>query len=283
VVASIVKTNNVIIMQRIVVTIAALLLTIITAHGQQAAGFFEKGYVHLKNGAVLKGRYIYSSDLQKIRVVTGKNTWVFDVSEVELVSRNRPARQFADDTDFQLNTIEPPKLFSLTEIGVLAGNPDNSQGAPLVLGSSLNYTFRPSLSVGAGVGIEFLKETYLPTTVNMMYKLRDTRFTPYAILQAGYQVPLEGSRTVYYNVVPDHVSSRLIWPGPWPISQAPLTAKGGLLMNPAIGFISHSRTGYGFSMSVGYRFHRLRYSGENDYNLDIDFNRLSVKLGLIIN
>jgi hypothetical protein len=269
-------------MKKIFLAVFAILL-MVTAKSQTATGFYETGYVHLKNGTVLKGRYIYSSDLEKLRVVSGKNTWIYDSSEVEMITKNRPSRRFADDYEFPENTISPPKFFNLTEMGILAGNPDNSQSAPLVLGSSLNYTFRNNLSAGAGVGIEFLKETYLPVTANLMYKLRETRFTPYAILQAGYQVPIEGSRTVYYNVVPDYVSSSMIWPGPWPVSQTPMTAKGGLLFNPAVGFISHSRSGYGFSMSVGYRFHRLRYSAENDYNLDIDFNRLSVKIGLIIN
>jgi hypothetical protein len=252
-------------------------------NGQSVDTFYEKGYVHLKNGTVLKGRYIYSNDMEKLRVVTGKNTWIFEASEVQMISRARPPRQYAETGEFLESFIKPPRIFSLSEIGILAGNPDNSQSAPLTMGSSLNYTFWKNLSAGAGVGVEFLKETYLPASVNLMYRLRDTRFSPYAILQAGYQIPIEDSRTLYYNVVPDYISSRVIWPGPWPISQTPMTAKGGFLLNPAIGFINYSRSGYGFSMSVGYRFHRLRYSGDYDYNLDVDFNRLSLKLGLIIN
>jgi len=269
-------------MNKVFLSVVVVFLAM-TAVSQTATGFYENGFIHLKNGSILKGRYIYSSDLEKLRVVSGKNTWVFEASEVELITKNRPARRYSDEKESEEYEVSPPKFFNLTEVGILAGNPDNSQSAPLVLGSSLNYTFWKNMSAGAGVGIEFLKETYMPVTANLLYKFRDTRFTPYAMLQAGYQVPVEGSRTVYYNVVPAHVSSRVIWPGPWPVQQEPMTAKGGLLFNPAVGFFSHSRTGYGFSMSVGYRFHRLRYSGENDYNLDIDFNRLSVKLGIIIN
>lgn len=252
-------------------------------YGQSHDVFYEKGYVHLKNGTVLKGRYIYSNDMEKIRIISGKNSWVYDAAEVQMVSSSRPVRQYADEVGFPGNSITPPKFFVLSEAGILAGNPDNSQTAPLTLGSSVNYTFYNRLSAGVGAGVEFLKETYLPASLNLMYRFRDTKFSPYAILQAGYQVPLEDSRTLYYNVVPDYVSSRIIWPGPWPVSQTPLQAKGGVLLNPAIGFINYSRSGYGFSMSVGYRFHRLRYSGDNDYNLDVDFNRLSIKLGLIIN
>jgi len=248
-----------------------------------SAPYYEKGYVQLKDGTVLKGKYVYSNTLEKIRVNSGKNTFVFDASEVERITSSRPERRYAAESDFTDFSIEPPKWFSLTEVGVLAGNPDNSQNAPLVLGSSLNYTFWNNLSAGAGLGLEFLKETYMPVTANLLYRLRPASFTPFVMLQAGYQVPVEDSRTVYYRVVPDYVSSSLIWPGPWPVGNTLMKAKGGILLNPSVGFFSYSRSGYGFSLSAGYRFHRLRYSAENDYNLDIDFNRLSVKLGIIIN
>ena len=267
-------------MNKIIFAVVALLMAI-TVKSQTVTGFYETGYIHLKNGSVIKGRYIYSADLEKLRVQSGKNTWIFDATEVELISRNRPSRNYNEDEEFKEHTITPPKFFILSEAGILSGNPDNSQPAPLVLGTQLNYTFWKNLSAGAGAGLEFLKETYLPVTANLLCKFRNTSFTPYAVMQAGYQIPLEDSRTLYYDIVPDYVSSRVIWP--WPVTQTPMKAKGGLLFNPAVGFMKHSRSGYGFSLAVGYRFHRLRYSGEGDYNLDVDFNRLSVKLGFIIN
>lgn len=264
-----------------------LVVVVIHARGQNqqtySAPFYEKGFVRLKDGSVLKGKYVYSNTLEKIRVNSGRNTFVFDASEVEQITRSRPDRRYAAESDFSDFSIEPPKWFSLTEVGILAGNPDNSQNAPLVLGSSLNYTFWNNLSAGAGLGVEFLKETYMPVTANLLYRFQPASFTPFVMLQAGYQVPLEDSRTVYYQVVPDYVSSRAIWPGPWPVSNTPMKARGGMLLNPSVGFFTFSRSGYGFSLSAGYRFHRLRYGAENDYNLDIDFNRLSVKLGIIIN
>ncbi|MFZ5431120.1 MAG: hypothetical protein ACOZDD_12870 [Bacteroidota bacterium] len=269
-------------MYKLLTFVFALLFAMVS-HGQAPYGVYERGYIHLKDGVVIKGRYLYSNDLEKLRVVSGRNTWIFNTSEVELVTSQRPARQYAPDPEFNEGFIQPSRWFSLSEIGVLAGNPDNSQSAPLSVGTSLNYTFWNNLSAGAGVGVEFLKETYLPLSANLLYRLRDTRFSPYAVLQAGYQVPAENSRTLYYNIVPESVYSSVIWPGPMPINQSALKAKGGFLLNPAVGFISQSRTGYGFTFAVGYRFHRLRYSGDNEYNLDVDFNRLSVKFGLIIN
>ena len=31
----------------------------------------EKGYIHMKDDSVVKGKYIYSSDLEKIRIMQG--------------------------------------------------------------------------------------------------------------------------------------------------------------------------------------------------------------------
>ncbi|MFW9613557.1 MAG: hypothetical protein ACMV17_06825, partial [Macellibacteroides fermentans] len=43
----------------------------------------EKGYIHMKDGSVVKGKYIYSSDLEKIRIMQGKESKIIDASEVE--------------------------------------------------------------------------------------------------------------------------------------------------------------------------------------------------------
>ena len=44
-----------------------------------------------------------------------------------------------------------------------------------------------------------------------------------------------------------------------------------------------NHSGFGMSLAFGYRFHRLRYTAENDYRIDVDYNRLSLKLGFIFN
>ncbi len=289
-----------------IILLAFILLPVMGASGQNDLGVapvrYERGYVYLKNGSVLKGKYLFSSSLEKVRVISGNNSWIFDAGEVEKITTNRPPRTFNEDGEFNpaapvhpvapsnevipvtpLSTLAQPKWFNLTELGVLAGNNDNSQPAPLVFGTSFNRRLTKNLSAGAGVGAEFLKETYLPVTANVIYKLRDSWFTPFAMLQAGYQVPIEDSRTVYYKVVPDYISSSIYWPGPYPNTQSEMKAKGGFLVNPSFGLMKQSRQGTGWSLSFGYRFHRLKYTASDDYRLDVDFNRLSVKLGIIIN
>ncbi len=235
----------------------------------------EKGVVYLKNGSILKGRYHYFDDSGKIKIESAGNTWVFNASEVDTITSRRIARK--NEIKQQLAN---RKFYFRTELGVLAGNSENSQSAPLSFSSSLNYYFLPELAAGAGIGVEFFKETYLPVFANLEYKFRNEASTPYLFLKAGYQVPLEESREVYYDVWPAWSSS--IWPGTAHDYES-LDPKGGILLNPGIGYVTMFSPVFGLSFSFGYQFHRLHYTGNKDYALDIDYNRLTVKLGILFN
>ncbi len=243
---------------------------------------FENGYIYLKDGRVLKGKYLYSPQFDKIRIVHDGTSVVMDASEVEKISRKAPQNlRFSENDATEVYIPTGKNYLILGEFGVLLGNPDNRQKAPLNFHLSGDYKLGANFLAGAGVGVEFLKETYLPVTVNALYKFGDKRLTPYAILQAGYMIPIEGSRTVVRNVIPMDVN--YIWPGPVSYD-LDVDAKGGMLLNPSVGIFWQSGSGIGMSFSVGYRFHRLRYSNkEKDYNMDVDYNRLSVKLGIVIN
>jgi len=245
--------------------------------------YYQRGYVYMKNGSVLKGRYQYSSDMEKLRVISGKNTWIFEAAEIDHISRLKPYQLPVRDSAslFPVTVMSPSKWFNLTELGVLKGNSDNSQPAPLVFSSSFNRQIYRNLSAGAGIGVEFLKETYLPVSVNLLYKLDKNRFTPFGMIQAGYQIPIENSRSLYREIMPtnyDYYSSIYYYN-----QTLEVKARGGFLVNPSVGFMRQTGRGPGISMAVGYRFHRLGYTGEEDYRLDIDYYRFSVKLGIILN
>jgi hypothetical protein len=42
-------------------------------------------------------------------------------------------------------------------------------------------------------------------------------------------------------------------------------------------------SGFGMSFALGYQYHRLNYKTDEDNQLDIDYNRLTIKLGIIFN
>ena len=233
----------------------------------------KKGYIYLKSGTILHGKYKYSDNLEKVKVESAGKVWIFDASEVDSVKSNNSykSQNFEKDNSFKSS------ISVRTEIGVLIGNSENSQSAPFSFSSSVNYSIDPKFSVGGGIGVEFLKETYLPVFVNLEYKFNDSYSTPYLFLKTGYQIPLEESREIYNNGYQPWSS---FWPGPT-IAQEPMDTKGGFLINPGVGYQRMFSSGFGMSFAFGYQFHRLHYSGENDYGLDIDYNRLTIKLGII--
>ncbi len=233
----------------------------------------ERGSVYLKNGTILKGKYHFDQT-GKVRVESAGNLWVFDSEEIDSVAGRRVVQRAE-----MMNHSPYYRFFYRTEVGFLVSNPDNSQPAPLSITGSVNYLLLPRLSAGVGLGAEFLKETYLPVFLNAEYKLRNSGATPYLFLKTGYQVPLEDSRDIYYDVWPVWSS---FWPGP-AHNYGTLSPKGGVLVNPGIGYSFLSANGFGLSMAFGYQFHRLHYTGEKDYRLNIDYNRLTIKLGFIFN
>jgi len=235
----------------------------------------EKGYVYLKNGSIVKGRYAYVDNQQKIRIQSAGNLWIFDASEIDSISPKR-IKTLDDLTQLESNS----KLFYRTELGVLVGNSDNSQEAPFSVTASVNYALSPKFSVGAGLGLEFLKESYMPLFANVEYRFRNTLSSPYVFLKAGYQLPLEESNAVYYDIIPAWSS---VWPWPNNYGNGNFDADGGFLINPGVGYQHMFSPGFGMTFAVGYQFHRLNYSGENDYELDIDYNRLTIKLGIVFN
>ena len=244
---------------------------------------FEKGYIELKDGRIIKGQYIYSTELDKIRILTDKESFVVNASEVVKITKKKPKANTPNEATYsqELSVSKPKNYLILSELGALIGNPDNAIKSPIAFHTSVNYKFLEKFSAGAGVGVEFYKETYLPVSINGLYKFqKNSSFSPFVMLQAGYLVPIEGSRTKVQSIMPPDI--RYIWPGPIVSYETELKAKGGFLLNPSLGVMWYTKSNVGFTFSAGYRFHRLRYNNaEKAYDLNIDYNRLSLKLGII--
>jgi hypothetical protein len=238
----------------------------------------QKGYVYLKNGTILKGKYQYTPDLAKLQIESAGNLWIFQAGEVDRISSKK--------TQIDKSISEPDfdsPFYLRSELGVMVGNSENSQAAPFAFSTALNYTIIPKLSAGLGIGLEFLKETYLPAFINIEYKLRDSYSSPYLFLKTGYEIPIEDANPVYNNNIQPHYYYDII---PWPTPQyynTELDTKGGYMINPGIGYQHMFSLGFGMSFAFGYQFNRLSYKGENEYRLDIDYNRLTIKLGFIFN
>ncbi len=228
----------------------------------------KKDMVYLKSGGIIKGKLI-TQDAEIVKINSAGNEWVFKNEEVDSISKYSKAVHETGSTSL---------YFFDTSMGVLLGNSGNSQKAPFSFMSSVNFRIDGNWSAGAGLGAEFLDESYMPAFAQIQYKFRDTKFTPFFNLQLGYQVPLEdGNRQQYSN----YYSTSSYWP--YPQTNTKLNAEGGYLINPSIGFQRFTSDNFGWFFSFGYRHHQLNYSGDNGYKLETNYSRLSLKIGFIFN
>ena len=269
---------------------SALLLWVITMSAQtyDLPNYivYKKGYISLKNGDILKGKYVYSVDFKKLKVIANNETRIFDADDVARITKKNPFELADTSNGFIPSTYKPSRIFNITELGFLIGNQDNTNKSPFIFHTSANYSFTPLLSAGVGTGVELYRETYVPVTANVMYKLNNRRTSPYVSLSGGYQIPVDGTRMttteLYSPLKSDYMYSSSYYPYPY-YQNSELKAKGGFLLHPAMGFFYQLNEGLGMGVSVGYRFQVLNYTGDNDYRLDVTYNRLSVKLGFIFN
>lgn len=165
------------------------------------------------------------------------------------------------------------RLFNSTDVGLLVGASSNEQKAPFSFMNVTSYHLTKQFAVGLGIGADFYKETYIPIVADLRYYFRTTKFSPYAYFQAGYSISAEDEihQDIYYSL-----SS--IWPGP---SRQSVSPKGGLMINPGIGVRNMFSEHFGVTFSIGYRYQKLNYESNSDSRLEIEYNRLSFKFGVI--
>jgi hypothetical protein len=240
-----------------------------------------RGQVNLTNGSKVKGLIMSWKDNGDVIIKSHGNIWNFESSMVDTVFYfNGITANPVPDEKIKTKNF---RIFNQAEAGVLIGNPDNERDLPFVFNYSVNYKATEKFNVGLGTGIEFLKETHMPVFANFQYRFRNAHFTPALFLKAGYQIPIEDTRTSYRDLVPDGYITSPNWPDDLYYSVESLSAKGGVLVNPGVGFTSMFSRSFGISCVLGYRYSRLRYEADNSYKIDIDYNRLSVMLGIIFN
>lgn len=225
--------------------------------------------VYLKNGSIVKGKILVFDPVHSVKLKTkDNNIWVFEMSQVDSIAR--PVK-----TGTSIRT----GYYNLTEMGILAGNSNNSEKAPFTLMNVNNWQFANGLAAGIGVGVHFFHETYLPVVADVRYFLRKQGTLPFVSLQTGYSIPVGGEYTQTYYYASDVMTKPAIWPGPTPTEQD-VSARGGFLVNPSVGFQTQINENLALTFSAGYAYLRHRYGKEESYKMDVDYNRLSLKIGL---
>ncbi len=224
----------------------------------------KKDVIYLKNGSIINGQIISSLPSGMVKIKTKDNSlWVFEPLQYDSISATK-------STIKQLHY----GYFNLTEAGILAGNSDNLYNAPFTLMNISGWQFKNRFSAGLGTGVEFWSETYLPVVADIRYYLQRQSVNPFFGIQVGYSFALDKPDMQYvYDSTP-------VWRGGTG-STLEMKANGGLLINPSVGICTSLNENMALTFSAGYRFMRHRYSREDNYKIDIDYNRLSIKIGLI--
>lgn len=226
----------------------------------------KKEIIYLKNGDIIIGTIIRQLPSGQIIVKKRDHTvLVFEssgIAAIDSISRNSRAIAQVHNG-----------FFNLTEGGILTGNSGNSNKSPFSLMNISAWQFKNGIAVGGGAGVEFENETYLPVVADIRYFMKRQGANPFFGIQGGYSFALDKPDKLY--------SDPLINSIPGFRSNLEMKAKGGLLLNPAVGICTSLNSNLALTFSVGYRMMRHRYSRNDNYKIDIDYNRLSVKIGLL--
>ncbi len=240
----------------------ALLLLVCNTFAQNG----KKDVIYLKNGSIINGWIISLFPSGQVKIKTkDNNLWVFESAEIDSICQKSKAMS-------QINT----GYFNLTEAGILAGNSNNRFKSPFSIMNINAWQFKNRYSVGVGAGVEFVNETYLPVVADFRYFLKRQGINPFFGMQGGYSFALDKPDRLYSDPL---INSS---PGYYLGNNLEMKAKGGLLFNPSVGICTSLSENLAFTFSVGYRMMRHRYIRADDYKIDIDYNRLSIKIGLLI-
>jgi hypothetical protein len=167
-------------------------------------------------------------------------------------------------------------FYNNTDVGLLAGSSKNNLKAPFSFMSVTGYHITEQFAVGLGIGADFLEETYIPIVMDVRYYFRKSSFSPFAFIQGGYSIATGG--------VIDAPNYPVLWDFfPNWIWGYPPTAKstGGFLINPGVGIRKMFSNNFGLTFSVSYRYQRFNYNVEDDGRLELDYNRMNFRIGII--
>lgn len=225
----------------------------------------KEDVVYLKNGSVIRGKIKGYSSLDALKIETeGKNIWVFKIAEIDSVKQEEiifPEKEIH---------FKQSGFYNLTDCGILAGrNSYQNLYSPSVI--TINgYRFHSGISCGIGIGAEILQILSAPVFGELRYDIiKKKNFSPFVSIQSGYAFPLENNYTYYGN-----------------------NYKGGILINPEIGFRNYFSGGMAISLSIGYRYQELHstrgmyWGGEEKIGQTETityFNRLAIRFGFLFN
>lgn len=211
--------------------------------------------VYLNDGSFVRGEIIEKVENQYIRMkISGGNTVQFSMSEIKKIKTQKKGYHYFSNG----NKVKTNGLYFSIFGGMNFGKNDyeNIYGKSFSL--STGYHFNKHFGLGAGVGFDNYDPEALSAFINARYAPWRRKVTPYFSGKIGYGLPLDLYRD---HNIQDY--------------------KGGLLLNPAIGFQFSSRSNSSLLLEVGYNFQKMTRSNEWRETVDhLVFRRLCVTIGI---
>jgi hypothetical protein len=152
-----------------------------------AWGQKKEDVVYLSDGSIIRGIAQRDSTAGVIRILNhAGDTWVFNLSEVDSMTREKPFEYKAllfNQNGFEFNI----------NAEFLIRSRSNAIGNAVIPGFDLVFGYRinPYFSAGAGMGMQFYELMEIPFSVSVRARTSCRALSPLILVKAGYTLPAE--------------------------------------------------------------------------------------------
>lgn len=230
--------------------ILLFLLCFIGVYGQETTDV-----LFLNDGSIIKGKIIENTENNiKIETCCGS---IFVYQQAEIIKMEQEKGSYLP------RELKERGYYNYSSMGMLMGSTSNEKQAQFSILSEHNYKINSYVAFGLTTGVELLKETTVPMAANMKIFCPLNKQDLYLGITGGYNFSVE-------NPEPGYISSYT----------------GGLLFNVEIGTIVPLSQNNAFFIALGYRYNELHYKlnwyWENSTERTYYFNRISIRLGIVL-
>lgn len=213
----------------------------------------EQDVLYLKNGSVLRGRFLDSASDSIVRIeIMGGSIFAYNVAEIERIVHNE--KSVVEDFERYTGTRDGAtkedlrnmrgSWFHHTATKASVGWNSYSITGTIGMMHSSGYYIRHWLGVGAGASIERnTGYTLAPVYLSLRGVLTPTHNALFYGIDVGYNTPFKNGNN----------------DGEW-VTREAVKAQGGIYVHPSVGLRFYSSTRARFTLDIGYVFQQASYT-----------------------
>ncbi|MCH7535230.1 MAG: hypothetical protein IH948_05725 [Bacteroidetes bacterium] len=216
--------------------------------------------VYLKDGSVIRGSVLESGIKTKVRIISGGNQWVFDISEVDTVIRE----VIPSKIEKQLQHKEKG-YYGIISLAPMHGYDNLGSGIKSFSIHFINgYQINERWALGIGTGIDFYYGSFYPIFLHSTFSSHKGSFSPFISSKLGYISP------TWNNYVDDKIKSRY----------------GGIMGEFGLGIKKYFSDKGAFVASIGYRYQETKSYNNGWWEWDPAitshyYHRVVVRVGVL--